>query len=125
MKYRFISGQRDYPTAEWASFLNVSRSGYYSWLRGCPGREEKDSAFLYSVHRRKRYRSLTDSRKSRGDGYANLTKGLEISSPFQVLSSDISCIRTDEGFEYICQIRDVQSMEWLNNCYRNNGKLAA
>ncbi|MDR1471432.1 MAG: IS3 family transposase, partial [Synergistaceae bacterium] len=64
---------------------------------------------LRSVHRKMRSRSLTDSRESRGDGFANLTKSLEITSPFQVLSSDISYIRTDEGFEYMCQIKDVKS----------------
>ena len=64
---------------------------------------------LVSIHRRRRQRSLTDSRKSRGEGYPNLTKGLEIAEPFQVLSSDISYIRTDEGFGYTCQIRDVVS----------------
>jgi hypothetical protein len=51
-------------------------------------------------------RSLTDSRKARGDGYANLTRKLRIDAPFQVLSSDISYIRTDGG-DYLCQIKDV------------------
>jgi len=64
---------------------------------------------LESIHRRRRQRSLTDSRKARGDGYPNLTKDLEITEPFQVISSDISYIRTDDGFSYICQIRDVLS----------------
>jgi len=58
---------------------------------------------------RRRQRSLTDSSASRGDGYANLVRGMEIDRPFQVISSDISYIRTDEGFEYLCQIRDVAS----------------
>lgn len=64
---------------------------------------------LVSIHCRRRCRSLTNSTKSRGDGYKNLTKGLEIAIPFQVLSSDISYIRTREGFLYLCQIRDVVS----------------
>jgi hypothetical protein len=38
---------------------------------------------------------------SRGDEYKNLTKCLEITRPFQVLSSDISYIRTGEGFDYL------------------------
>ncbi len=64
---------------------------------------------LRSIHRKKRRRSLTDSRKARGDGYANLTRNLRIDAPFQVLSSDISYIRTGEGFDYLCQIKDVKS----------------
>jgi len=39
--------------------------------------------------------------------YKNLTKDLDIDHPFQVLSSDISYIRTGEGFGYPCQVRDV------------------
>lgn len=64
---------------------------------------------LKSCHRTRRQRSLTDSRKARGDEYKNLTKDIEIIAPFQVLSSDISYIRTGEGFDYLCQIRDVYS----------------
>ena len=69
-----------------------------------------DQEGLKSIHCRRRQRSLTDSRKSRGDEYKNLTKDLEIRRPFQVLSSDISYIRTREGFDYLCQIRDVGSV---------------
>jgi len=64
---------------------------------------------LKSVHLRRRQRSLTDSRKSRGEGYVNLVRGRVIERPFQVLSSDISYIRTKEGFEYLCQVKDVVS----------------
>ena len=64
---------------------------------------------LHSIHCKKRQKSLTNSKRARGDGYVNLTKGLTIDSPFQVLSSDISYIRTGEGFDYICQIKDVKS----------------
>jgi len=64
---------------------------------------------LRSIHCQRRQRSLTDSRKARGDDYENLVKDLEITEPFQVLSSDISYIRTTEGFEYLCQVRDVVS----------------
>ncbi|NCC62598.1 MAG: IS3 family transposase [Verrucomicrobiae bacterium] len=62
---------------------------------------------LKSSHCRRRQRSLTDSRKARSDAYKNLTKGLKITRPFQVISSDISYIRTGEGFDYLCQVRDV------------------
>ena len=77
---------------------------------------------LISIHRKRRQRSLTDSRKSRGDEYINLTKDLEITEPFQVISSDISYIRTDEGFGYICQIRDVVSNVVLAEKMANNMK---
>jgi len=68
-----------------------------------------DKDGLVSIHNRRRSRSLTDSRKSRGPGYENLTKGIEISRPFEVISSDISYLRTGEGFEYLCKIKDVKS----------------
>jgi putative transposase len=77
---------------------------------------------LQSCHCRRRQRSLTDSRKSRGAEYKNLTKGLEIERPFQVLSSDISYIRTGEGFDYLCQIRDVYSNTVLASCQAENMK---
>jgi len=64
-----------------------------------------DTQGLRSIHRKRRQRSLTDSRKARGDGYANLTRDIQIDTPFQVLSSDISYIRTGEGFDYLCQIK--------------------
>jgi putative transposase len=64
---------------------------------------------LKCVHMRRRQRSLTDSSKACGDGYPNLTRDLEIKEPFQVLSSDITYIRTQEGFEYLCQVKDVVS----------------
>jgi putative transposase len=68
-------------------------------------REFMDLQGLSSIHRKKCRRSLTDSQKARGDGYANLTKNLQIDAPFQVFSSDISYIR----FDYLCQIKDVKS----------------
>ena len=64
---------------------------------------------LRCIHIRRRQRSLTDSRKARSDGYFNLTRNLDIRAPFEVLSSDISYIRTGEGFDYLCQIKDVMS----------------
>jgi putative transposase len=64
---------------------------------------------LKSIHLRRRQSSLTDSRGSRGKVHPNLVAELEITMPFQVLSSDISYIRTKEGFDYLCQIKDVSS----------------
>ena len=63
---------------------------------------------LRSVHVRK-VKPLTDSRKARGDGYPNLLHGRKVTKPFEALSSDISYIQTDEGFDYLCQIRDICS----------------
>lgn len=64
---------------------------------------------LVCVHWRRRQRSLTDSISSRGSEYVNLVRGFKISAPFEVLSSDISYVRTQEGFVYLRQIRDVAS----------------
>lgn len=47
---------------------------------------------------------------------------MEITKPFQVVSSDISYIRTDEGFGYICQVRDVLSNVVLAECMADNMK---
>jgi repressor of nif and glnA expression len=49
---------------------------------------------LKSIHLRRRQCSLTDSSRSRGEGYANLVRGLDITEPFQMLLSDISYIQT-------------------------------
>ena len=62
---------------------------------------------LESIHTKRRQRSLTNSTKARGDGYENLVKGMEIVRSFQVLCSDISYIRTQEGFAYLCVVKDV------------------
>jgi putative transposase len=64
---------------------------------------------LKSIHLRCRQRSLTDSGRARGEGYPNLLRGLEITTPFQVLSSDISYVRTSEGVRHWCQVSDVVS----------------
>ena len=63
---------------------------------------------LNSIHLRCQ-RSLTDSRKARGDGYPNLLRGITIGTPFQAITSDISYIPTDEGFDYLCTIKDIKS----------------
>jgi putative transposase len=64
---------------------------------------------MKSIHLKRRQRALTNSTKARGDGYENLVKGMEIVRPFQVLCSDISYIRTQEGFAYLCVVKDVAS----------------
>ncbi len=64
---------------------------------------------LVSIHRRRRQRSLTDSRKSKGLVLPNLVHNLNITEPFQVMTSDISYVRTAQGFDYLCSIKDVAS----------------
>jgi putative transposase len=81
-----------------------------------------DREGLKSVHVCRRQRSLTDSRKARDDSYKNLTVGLVINRPFQVLSSDISYVRTGEGYDYLCQIRDVYTGLVLGSCQDSNMK---
>jgi putative transposase len=105
IKEHFEEGRRTYGVDRICGLLR--KNGY----KASYGRIKRlmDEMGFVSIHRRRRQRSLTDSRKARGNGYLNLTKGLKITEPFQVISSDISYIRTDEGFGYTCQIRDVVS----------------
>ncbi len=64
--------------------------------------------FIY-IHKRRRQRSITGSCRARGDEYVNLVNDLGITEPFQVVSSDISYIRTMKGFEYLCTVKDIAS----------------
>ena len=79
-------------------------------------REIMEKLGLKSIHTRRRQRSLTNSTHSRGEGFANLVADLDITTPFQVLSSDISYIKTQEGFMYLCQIKEVTSGLVLAHC---------
>jgi len=60
------------------------------------------------VVRVKRPARTTDSRHS-FRVYGNLVKDLEIVRPHQVLVSDMTYIRTDEGFLYLCLVMDAFS----------------
>lgn len=62
-----------------------------------------------SIHNRHKRRCLTNSKKSRDDKYKNLVRGKVITQPFEVIASDISYIRSKEGFTYTCIIKDVKS----------------
>jgi len=64
---------------------------------------------LSSIHNRRRQRSLTDSRNARGKEWPNLVRDLDTIRPFEVITSDISYIRTSEGFDYLCKVIDVAS----------------
>ena len=68
---------------------------------------------LSSVHNRYRSRSLTDSRKARDDSFKNLVREKEFSLPYQAVCSDISYLKTGEGFLYLCIIKDIVTKEIL------------
>ena len=71
---------------------------------------------LSSIHNRNRSKSLTNSKKARGEGYPNLLKAESPIAPRYALSSDITYIRTDDGFDYLCMVKDIVSGEILGSC---------
>lgn len=77
---------------------------------------------IRSKHCVRRQRSLTDSSAARDDRYENHVKNLDITKRFQVLSSDITYIRTAQGFEYLCQIMDVYTKEVLGSAQASHMK---
>ena len=68
---------------------------------------------LRSVHNRHRTRSLTDSRKARGEGYPNLVREQEFTMPYQAVCSDITYLKSGEGWLYLCTVKDLASGEIL------------
>jgi putative transposase len=68
---------------------------------------------LQSVHNRHRTRSLTDSRKARGEGYPNLVRGQTFDMPYQAVCSDITYLKSGEGWLYKCVVKDIVSGEIL------------
>jgi len=71
---------------------------------------------LKSVHCRRRTRSLTDSRKARGEGYPNILRDECFPIvPRMGLVSDITYLRTGEGFMYYCMVKDVVTGEVLGD----------
>ena len=71
---------------------------------------------LDSCHNRHRAKSLTNSKKARGDGYPNILRNQEFPiAPRMGLTSDITYLRTDEGFMYHCVIRDIVTGEVLGD----------
>lgn len=69
---------------------------------------------LSSIHNRHRTRSLTDSRKARGEGYENLMRDTQVEEPYTAVCSDITYLKTGEGFEYLCVVKDIMSGEVLS-----------
>lgn len=73
---------------------------------------------LVSVHCRKRkQRSLTDSRKARGAGYPNLVRGMKFTKPYEAVCSDITYLKSSEGWLYHCIVKDIASGELLGEAY--------
>jgi len=64
---------------------------------------------LQSVHTPRKQRSLTNSRTAIEASCPNLIQDVEISHPFQAITSDISYLTATEGRQYICKIKDVAS----------------
>ena len=77
---------------------------------------------LKSIHNRHRTRSLTDSRKARGTGYENLVRGVGIQIPRQAVCSDITCLKSGEGFLYLCVVKDIVTGEILGEATSENMK---
>lgn len=157
MIYGFIYEHPEYTVAKWVAFFQVSRSGYYAFIKRREWREQEEKNIkaeikrifeesggtygpdricgllrrngrkasyrkisiymanmgLESVHNRHKTRSLTDSRKSRGDGHPNLVRGRSFDMPYQVVCSDITYLKSGEGWLYLCVVKDIVSGEIL------------
>ena len=68
---------------------------------------------LESIHNRHKTRSLTDSRKARGNGYPNLVRGQTFEKPRQAVCSDITYLKSREGWLYLCTVKDIVTREIL------------
>jgi putative transposase len=69
---------------------------------------------LSSIHTRRRSRSLTNSKKARGAGYPNILRNESFPIvPRMGLSSDITYLKSAEGFTYLCIIKDIVTGEIL------------
>lgn len=77
---------------------------------------------LSSVHNRHKTRSITDSRKARGGGYPNLVAGQTFDMPRQAVCSDITYLKSGEGWLYLCTVKDIVSGEILGEATSENLK---
>jgi putative transposase len=71
---------------------------------------------LTSCHNRHKSKSLTNSKRARGDGYPNILREQEFPIAARMgLTSDITYLRTAEGFMYHCVIRDIATGDVLGD----------
>ena len=68
---------------------------------------------LESVHNRHKTRSLTNSKKARGEGYPNLVRCQTFDMPRKAMCSDITYLKSGEGWTYLCVVKDIVSGEIL------------
>ena len=69
-----------------------------------------------SCHNKHRSRSLTNSKKARGEGYPNILRDQSFPTvPRMGMASDITYLRTGEGFMYHCVIKDIVTGEVLGD----------
>lgn len=68
---------------------------------------------LRSIHNWHRTRSLTNSKKARGSGYPNLVRGQRFEKPRQAVCSDITYLKSGEGWVYLCVVKDIVTGEIL------------
>jgi len=154
VRYRFIRGhQEHYPVAILCSVLEVSRSGYYNWLRRPESARSQANRLLSreiaEIHRdsrgtygspriyralqrrgqavgrhrvarlmrrdglqaktRKRFKATTNSRHAHPVAPDLLHRDFVPEGPNRVWASDITYIRTLEGWLYLAVIMDLYS----------------
>lgn len=77
---------------------------------------------LSSVHNRHKSKSLTNSSKARGGGYPNLVRGKTFEERYQAICSDITYMKTGEGWQYLCVVKDIATGEVLGEATSENMK---